>query len=72
MTPKQKIKKFILETESLCNTPTDGTYTDAAGNTYTDGTTLGDWIEAGEWDSATPAEIANEWDELSDEFAETA
>ena len=46
------------ETEKLCKTPTDGK--DGAE------TTLSDWMREGEWQTMTPAEMAAEWDGLSD------
>ena len=40
-------------TERLCKTDT----------TDTSGTTLADWMQWGEWETMTPAEMAQEWDE---------
>ena len=41
------------ETKKLCETDTEGE------------TTLADWMQWGEWESMTPAEMAQEWDENS-------
>jgi hypothetical protein len=41
------------ETKKLCKTDT----------TDTSGTTLADWMQWGEWETMTPAEMAQEWDE---------
>ena len=40
-------------TVSLCKTDTEGT------------TSLSDWMKWGEWETMTPAEMAQEWDENS-------
>lgn len=45
--------------ESLCKTATDG-----GENAET---TLEEWMRAGNWQTMTPAEIAAEWDALSEE-----
>jgi len=45
-------------TESLCKTETDG----KNGKE----TTLADWMQEGNWQEMTPAEMAQEWDELSE------
>lgn len=47
------------ETESLCKTETDG-------NNGKE-TTLADWMREGNWQEMTPAEMAQEWDELSED-----
>lgn len=39
------------ETKKLCKTDTEGE------------TTLSDWMQWGEWETMTPAEMAEEWDE---------
>lgn len=46
-------------TESLCKTQTDGN----DGNE----TTLADWMREGNWQTMTPAEMAAEWDSLSED-----
>jgi len=46
------------ETEMLCKAPTDG-----GPNSDT---TLWDWMQAGYWQTMTPAQMAAEWDELSE------
>ena len=40
-------------TERICKTDTEGT------------TTLADWMRNGEWESMTPAQMAEEWDEIN-------
>lgn len=40
-------------TERLCKTDTEGE------------TTLADWMQWGEWESMTPAQMAEEWDEIN-------
>lgn len=55
----QKFQTKLAAVESLCRTSTDG-------NNGTE-TTLADWMVEGEWESPTAQEIADEWDELSEQ-----
>ena len=52
-----QIKDYVFDakfqaTERLCKTDTEGT------------TTLADWMQWGEWETMTPAQMAEEWDEI--------
>ena len=57
-TNNTNFNQTYTKTEQLCNTQTDG-------NNGAE-TTLSDWMREGEWQTMTPAEMAAEWDELSD------
>lgn len=53
---RDDIKDYVFDakfqaTERLCKTDTEGT------------TSLSDWMQWGEWETMTPAEMAQEWDE---------
>lgn len=54
----QETKKFqnkLAAVEALCKTATEGD------------TNLEDWMVEGNWETMTPADIAAEWDALSEE-----
>lgn len=55
----QNFQQVYDEVESQCKTATDG-----QNGTET---TLEDWMHAGNWQEMTSAEIAAEWDALSDD-----
>ena len=58
MSDSKNFEQVYAATEALCKTATDG-------NNGSE-TTLGDWMTEGEWQTMTPAEMAAEWDALSE------
>lgn len=60
MTNQPKFQTIYEATESLCKTATDG-------NNGTE-TTLEEWMREGNWQTMTPAEMAAEWDDLTEEY----
>ena len=55
---RDDIKDYVFDakfqaTERLCKTDTEGT------------TSLSDWMQWGEWETMTPAQMAEEWDEIN-------
>jgi hypothetical protein len=58
MTTNKNFNQVYEATAALCKTSTDGNNGQE--------TTLADWMQEGDWQNMTPADMAAEWDELSE------
>lgn len=56
---KKNFQQVYEATEALCKSATDG------GKDHD--TTLYDWMLSGDWETMTPAQMASEWDSMSED-----